>query len=130
MMYSNIGLTCRETLPLSKWPGRKTSRTEMVYNLKLQSNPSGAVRVADYKLLFSHNFKKDHWYNCSRHSQTGDDNAGHLPLDYYDDDDDEDDDEEDEEDGDDDDDEEANYINVESKMEEHHDVVRKFDRWE
>jgi hypothetical protein len=123
---------------------RQTSREEVVYNLKMQGNPSGAIRVGDYKLSFSRRFKKDDWYNCSRHEDFVENSKNSMEyrektstkmsifeeedLDPYDDNDDDgwggdgDEDDYEDEDG-------ENYIDVDSLTTEHQGAVRKFDRW-
>jgi hypothetical protein len=91
--------------------------------------------MGDYKLLFSHKFKKDAWYNCSRHAENTNMNYASMEqMEFHDNDDlddDEDYDEEDDEDEDTDedlDDDDANYIHVDSDLKKH-DAVRKFDRY-
>jgi hypothetical protein len=95
------------------------------------------VRMGDYKLLFSHTFKKDAWYNCSRHTENTNTNYTSMEqMEFHDNDDmddDEDYDEEDDEDTDEDlddeeDDDDANYVHVDSDLKKH-DAVRKFDRY-
>jgi hypothetical protein len=98
------------------------------------------VRMGDYKLLFSHKFKKDAWYNCSRHTENTNTNYSSMAqMEFYDNDDLDDDEDYDEEDDDDEDtdddlddemedDDDENYIHVDSDLKKH-DAVRKFDRY-
>jgi len=86
------------------------------------------VRLGDYKLIFSNKFKKDAWYNCSRHSgNTNINNSSMEEMDYHDYDD-EDLNDDDDEDEDDEDDDEVNYIHLDSDLKKHHNAVKKFDR--